>query len=625
MKKLLSAFLFLVSSLAVAQSYPSPTYNNLSVNGTATIPHAAITGGTIAGTPISGSTGAFTTLNSSGLATLNGLTVTNAPTFSTPVPIASGGTGANTSTGATSQLQYLQGASGSGARTLANKFAESFSVLDFTGVDSTGTTDSTTGIQNAINYAATVSSVVQNGVRVLFPHGTYKISASLNLTGKSGVMLEGESRQSTVIRQTANAPAIIDNGTLSAVDNNVGVQSLWIQCPGLSNTSAHGVSFTYVNSGIIRDLFITGCNHALDMQDQWQTIIDNVRIYGAGSQQNYDGLYAGVPTNVSDAMPNNALIVTNTTVQGVSNIGYELRYFAGSKFSNDESENGVNGWALCGYSYVQSTVPCQFGHFSNILSDTTTGPSITIQQGTNAQGVKDLQFSNVWAGNSVTYAFLMNGVTYTTVRGLHIATADNGVYVTNSNNVTVDSDIHNYNKSNSSSYAVVLNNTTNSELHALTQTPNTVLGYNGITETGSSSGNRIYGGPAACTIGVAFGGGTTGLTYNTQSCQYEVKGMQVAVQFYTSLSAVGSSTGAATLTGLPIQAGPASGFYFGGVSPILGASGMASLTGPILAEAAAGGTTVNLYSQGATGTSNITNSNFTNTSTLIGQLNYFKQ
>jgi hypothetical protein len=584
-KRILISVLWL-PMLALAQSYPSPHFNNVTIDGT-----------------------------------LNAATIG----LTNPLPIASGGTGATTATGATSQLQYLQGATGSVARPLTNKFQDWISVLDFSGVDPTGIADSTTGIQNAINYFSTVTSVVQNGGIVYFPPGKYKISASLNLTGRSGVVLVGASREATALIMTANAAAVVDNGTLSAVDNHTGVESMWIQCPGLSNTSAHGISFTYVNSGIIRDMFFTGCRHALDMQDQWQTVIDNVRVYGSGAQQNYDGLYGGVPTNVSDAMPNNALIVTNTTVQGVSNIGYELRYFAGSKFSNDEAENGINGWALCGYSFVQSTVPCQFGHFSNIVSDTTSGPSITLQQGTNAQGVKDVMFSNVWAGNSATYAFLMNGVTYTTVRGLHIATADDGVYVTNSNNVTIDSDIHNYNKSNNGSYAVVLNNTTSSELHAMTQTGNTVLAYNGITETGSSSGNRINGGPASCALGIAFGGGTTGLTYNTQSCEYEVKGMQVSVQFYVSLSAVGSSTGAATLTGLPIQAGPASGFYYGGVSPVLGSSGMALLTGPILAEAAAGGTTVNLYIQGTSGTGSLTNSNFSNSSTLIGQLNYFKQ
>jgi hypothetical protein len=650
MRKLLAALLLLISLPALAQFTPgqiltAAQLNNqfalyvplagatltgplmvpaVTVTGTTTLnsiatSNATITGGTISGLspPIGfASGGTNATTQAAALTSILG---------SSTVPIANGGTNAATATAATGNLQYLFSATGSGARALTSKFGDTVSVLDFSGVDATGSTDSTTGIQNAINYAATVSTVIQNGVKVNFPRGTYKISSSLNLTGKSGVVLAGESRQSTVIQQTANAPAIVDNGTLSAVDNNTGVQSMWIQCPGLSNTSAHGVSFTYVNSGTIRDLFLTGCYHALDMQDQWQTVIDNVRVYGAGGQQNYDGLYAGVPTNVSDTMPNNALIVTNMTVQGVSNIGYELRYFAGSKFVNDEAENGVNGWALCGYSFLQSTTPCQFGHFANILSDTTSGPGVLVQQGTNAQAATDIQISNVWIGSSTTYGLLLNGVTYFTGRGIHVDKGDDAVYVTNSNNVTIDADIHDYNHNNNGSYAAVLNNTTNSVLHTITQSNNTVLGYNGITETGSSSGNRIYGGPASCSIGVAFGGGSTGLTYNTRSCEYEIKGMQVSVQFYTSLSAVGSSTGAATLTGLPIQPGPASGFYYGGVSPVMGASGMASLTGPILAEAAPGGTTVNLYAQGASGTSALTNSNFSNTSTLIGQLNYFKQ
>lgn len=48
MKKILIAVL-MWPLLALAQSYPSPTFQNFTVNGTATIPHAAITGGTISG------------------------------------------------------------------------------------------------------------------------------------------------------------------------------------------------------------------------------------------------------------------------------------------------------------------------------------------------------------------------------------------------------------------------------------------------------------------------------------------------------------------------------------------------------------------------------------------------
>src|SRR6202022_578589 len=100
-----------VSSFAFGQNYPSPTYNNVTINGTATIPHAAITGGTITG-------------------------------LSAPIPISSGGTNATTATGATSQLQYLQGATGSAARSLTSKFQDVISILDFPGCDTTGVADS---------------------------------------------------------------------------------------------------------------------------------------------------------------------------------------------------------------------------------------------------------------------------------------------------------------------------------------------------------------------------------------------------------------------------------------------------------------------------------------------------
>ncbi|MEN2471054.1 glycosyl hydrolase family 28-related protein [Burkholderia sp. GS2Y] len=522
-------------------------------------------------------------------------------------------------------VAYQSTATGTTARTVQSKLDETVSVLDFPGCDTTGASDSYACIQAAINSFPTTASVVQNGGVVTVPVGKFKLSASLNLTGRSGVRLVGAGRQATVLAPTGNFPAVVDNGTRTAVDNHTGVESMWIQCAGLSNTSAHGVAFTYVNQGRIRDLFFTGCYHALDMHDQWQTVISDIRVDGAGAQQNYDGLFAGPPTDSADTMPNNALIVTNMQVKAVSNIGYELQYFAGSKFTNDEAENGVNGWSLCNAAYSTSTLACQFGHFANILSDTTSGAGILIQEGANTNAVKDLQFTNVWVGNSASYAFLMNGVTHTTVRGLHIATADEGIRVKQSNNVTVDADIHNYNKSNNGNYAVVMDAASSNNVTVHTQTAQTVLGYNGIEEINSSSGNQLWGGPASCTLGVAFGGGSTGLTYSAQACQYDVRGMTVNVQYYVGLSAVGSSGGSATLTGLPVQPGPATTFYYGGLSPVMANSGFASLAGTVLAEAAPGTTTANLYTQGAAGNVPVTNANFSNSSVLYGRLSYFKQ
>lgn len=97
MRKLFAGLALVLASFgAMAQSYPSPTYNNVTINGTATVPHAAITGGSIAGTPISGSTGAFTNSTVSGTFTVtNGTDVINANNNANNVLVFSG-TGTST-------------------------------------------------------------------------------------------------------------------------------------------------------------------------------------------------------------------------------------------------------------------------------------------------------------------------------------------------------------------------------------------------------------------------------------------------------------------------------------------------------------------------------------------------
>jgi hypothetical protein len=53
------------------------------------------------------------------------------------------------------------------------------------------------------------------------------------------------------------------------------------------------------------------------------------------------------------------------------------------------------------------------------------------------------------------------------------------------------------------------------------------------------------------TPGVAFGGGTTGITYTTRVGVYTKKGREVSCSITVVLSNNGSSTGAMTITGLP--------------------------------------------------------------------------
>lgn len=63
--------------------------------------------------------------------TLTGPLTAPSATFTSPLGFASGGTGANTATGATSSLQYLAPFTGAAARSLTNKFQDILNLKDF--------------------------------------------------------------------------------------------------------------------------------------------------------------------------------------------------------------------------------------------------------------------------------------------------------------------------------------------------------------------------------------------------------------------------------------------------------------------------------------------------------------
>jgi hypothetical protein len=65
------------------------------------------------------------------------------------------------------------------------------------------------------------------------------------------------------------------------------------------------------------------------------------------------------------------------------------------------------------------------------------------------------------------------------------------------------------------------------------------------------------------TMGVSFGGASVGVTYNNNLGTYTKIGRQVTVNGWVNISAVGSSTGAARITGLPFTVGNTDANYGG--------------------------------------------------------------
>lgn len=106
---------------------------------------------------------------------------------------------------------------GAVGRTVAAKLLDVVSVLDFSGVDPTGTTDSAAGIQAAIDSLGT------GGGRVLFPPGIYKVGTTLFIGNGTtsvastvwGIFLEG----------TGSPP--LPAGMFSGFPSTGGVKLLW--------------------------------------------------------------------------------------------------------------------------------------------------------------------------------------------------------------------------------------------------------------------------------------------------------------------------------------------------------------------------------------------------------------
>lgn len=112
------------------------------------------------------------------------------------------------------------------------------------------------------------------------------------------------------------------------------------------------------------------------------------------------------------------------------------------------------------------------------------------------------------------------------------------------------------------------------------------------------------------TPALKFGGNSVGMTYSTQTGKYvQIATGLIWVGMQITLSAKGSSTGAATITGLPVGVA--------GVSTTLNIMWNTLGASVTTLQALASGTTITLYSTtGSTGLAGVTDATFAATSTI---------
>jgi hypothetical protein len=118
---------------------------------------------------------------------------------------------------------------------------------------------------------------------------------------------------------------------------------------------------------------------------------------------------------------------------------------------------------------------------------------------------------------------------------------------------------------------------------------------------------------------VAFGGNSVGQTYITRAGYYIKIGRQVTAQFFISFSNKGTSTGIATVSGLPFAASSSAGGTTGGSNG--GYTSMLGI-GVIIFQLENGNSAMVLRNGGATSDPQLTDANF-NPGLLIGTITYF--
>lgn len=253
MKKLFACVaLFLASVVALAQSYPSPTYKNLTV----------------------------TTSNPS--------------------------------------INYLSSLTGAGARSYGSKFGDTISVLDFSGVDPTGATDSTTGINAAL-------TAVENNT-LYFPCGTYSVS-TLTLPGqtppsytKAHILGAGTC---SVIKQNssnlANNVLTIGSGTLNDT-GDVLVENLFITAAS-AKTGGAGIYMKGAARPRFKNVWMSNMFNGITLDGVDFVAFDHLIVFGpiaSDGVQLWDGYDCGftpvqLTTNAATTTSSNVIHLSSTT------------------------------------------------------------------------------------------------------------------------------------------------------------------------------------------------------------------------------------------------------------------------------------------------------------------------
>ncbi|WP_446902982.1 hypothetical protein [Burkholderia sp. YIM B11467] len=254
----------------------------------------------------------------SGGALTGPLTVPTLTVTGAPIAIASGGTGAATATGATSQLQYLQGAAGSVARTLTNKFQDTINLKDFGGPNTCN------GTNNDDAAMTSAFAAIAPGLTLTLPSGTCTFTTPkvLPLISNGGIRGAG-SGQSTLLYTGTNTTSdliLLGDGTTSLTGWNFSGFTIQSSTKMTSGAALHVRRLQYGNNLI--DVNAGSLNQA--SINLWRGIwLDNVNVfkYDIGNQQVQE---VGVAMNGAASSDEGSDIFLDNLVASFSGVGFQI-------------------------------------------------------------------------------------------------------------------------------------------------------------------------------------------------------------------------------------------------------------------------------------------------------------
>lgn len=253
-----------------------------------------------------------------------------------------------------SLVGFIQSGSGAVARTVQSKAREiEISALDFSGVDTTGSTNSTTGLLNFYNYC------ISTGMKGRIPAGTYKVTPGVlifdnNQTDKAWPVIETDGHYQTIFQidsaTETDAPVLQwKNGTATS-----GVGKYW-------RGGKHG-GLTVKGSG-------TGASmtsqHHFDFTGMWATE------FGWMRSDSCKGNSFNIPQNLYGGTNPDPYAVSFIDVDGL-----ESNFSSGYGFKNNNWV-GMDSWKVNHVRIIQPSLGGWFGIGSGNLIDDLSFANIT--------------------------------------------------------------------------------------------------------------------------------------------------------------------------------------------------------------------------------------------------------